>query len=313
MGFINLKNNTMKIQKYGAIDIGSNAVRLLIATVIEREGKDTVFKKTSLVRVPIRLGEDVFLNQNVSDINIKRLTDTINAFKLLMETHRVINFRACATSAMREAKNGMEVAKKIKKNTGVTIQIIDGEDEATIISSTDIRDLIMADKTFLYVDVGGGSTEFTIFSNGKTIVSKSFKLGTVRLINDMVDDTMWEEVEHWIKNQTKHYTKIALIGSGGNINSIFKQSGKGQGKSLSYLYLNSYYEYIQNYSFEDRMVELDMNPDRADVIIPATRIYLSAMKWSRARKIYIPKIGLSDGIIKGLYKEEQAKNLEVNH
>ncbi|NCT17609.1 MAG: exopolyphosphatase [Flavobacteriaceae bacterium CG_4_8_14_3_um_filter_34_10] len=303
----------MKIQKYGAIDIGSNAVRLLIATVIEREGKDTVFKKTSLVRVPIRLGEDVFLNQNVSDINIKRLTDTINAFKLLMETHRVINFRACATSAMREAKNGMEVAKKIKKNTGVTIQIIDGEDEATIISSTDIRDLIMADKTFLYVDVGGGSTEFTIFSNGKTIVSKSFKLGTVRLINDMVDDTMWEEVEHWIKNQTKHYTKIALIGSGGNINSIFKQSGKGQGKSLSYLYLNSYYEYIQNYSFEDRMVELDMNPDRADVIIPATRIYLSAMKWSRARKIYIPKIGLSDGIIKGLYKEEQAKNLEVNH
>lgn len=302
----------MKIQKYGAIDIGSNAVRLLIATIIEREGKDTVFKKTSLVRVPIRLGEDVFLNQNVSDTNIKRLTDTINAFKLLMETHRVINFRACATSAMREAINGMEVAKKIRKNTGVTIQIIDGDDEATIISSTDIRDLIMADKTFLYVDVGGGSTEFTIFSNGKTIVSKSFKLGTVRLINDMVDDTMWEEVEHWIKNQTKQYTKIALIGSGGNINSIFKQSGKAQGKSLSYLYLNSYYEYIQNYSFEDRMVELDMNPDRADVIIPATRIYLSAMKWSRARKIYIPKIGLSDGIIKGLYKEEQAKNLEVN-
>ncbi|PKP26319.1 MAG: exopolyphosphatase [Bacteroidetes bacterium HGW-Bacteroidetes-2] len=303
----------MKIQKYGAIDIGSNAVRLLIATVIEREGKDTVFKKTSLVRVPIRLGEDVFMNKNISDTNIKRLKNTINAFKLLMETHRVTNFRACATSAMREAINGIEVAKIIKKETGVSIQIIDGEVEATIISSTDIRDLIMVDKTFLYVDVGGGSTEFTIFSNGKIINSKSFRLGTVRLINDMVDDTMWEEVEHWIKNQTKHYTKIALIGSGGNINSIFKQSGKAQGKSLSYMYLNSYYEYIQNFSFEDRMVELDMNPDRADVIIPATRIYLSAMKWSRARKIYIPKIGLSDGIIKDLYKEEKAKNFEVNN
>ncbi len=302
----------MKIQKYGAIDIGSNAVRLLISTVIEREGKDTVFKKTSLVRVPIRLGEEVFIDGAISEVSVKRLTDTMNAFKLLMQAHRVSKYRACATSAMREANNGAEVVKKIYKQSGVSIQTIDGDDEATIIASTDIRDLIVADKTFLYVDVGGGSTEFTIFSNGKTVTSKSFKLGTVRLINDMVEDTMWEEVEHWIKKETKHYTKISLIGSGGNINSIFKQSGKSQGKSLSYIYLSSYYEYIQNYSFEDRVVELDMNPDRADVIIPATRIYLSAMKWSRARKIYIPKIGLSDGIIKGLYKEEQAKKMEVN-
>ncbi len=302
----------MKIQKYGAIDIGSNAVRLLISTVIEREGKNTVFKKTSLVRVPIRLGEDVFMNGIISEVNIKRLTDTMNAFKLLMQTHRVIKYKACATSATREASNRSEVVKRIYKQSGVSIQTIDGDDEATIIASTDIRDLIVADKTFLYVDVGGGSTEFTIFSNGKTVISKSFRLGTVRLINDMVEDSMWEEVEHWIKKETKQYTKISLIGSGGNINSIFKQSGKSQGKSLSYIYLSSYYEYIQNYSFEDRVVELDMNPDRADVIIPATRIYLSAMKWSRARKIYIPKIGLSDGIIKGLYKEEQAKKMEVN-
>jgi len=302
----------MKIQKYGAIDIGSNAVRLLISTVIEREGKNTVFKKTSLVRVPIRLGEDVFMNSIISEVNIKRLTDTMIAFKLLMKAHRVVKFRACGTSAMREASNGAEVVRRIYEQSGVSIQTIDGDDEATIIASTDIRDLIVADKTFLFVDVGGGSTEFTIFSNGKTVTSKSFKLGTVRLINDMVEDTMWEEVEHWIKKETKQYTKISLIGSGGNINSIFKQSGKSQGKSLSYIYLSSYYEYIQNYSFEDRVVELDMNPDRADVIIPATRIYLSAMKWSRARKIYIPKIGLSDGIIKGLYKEEQAKKMEVN-
>lgn len=302
----------MKIQKYGAIDIGSNAVRLLIATIIEREGQNTLFKKTSLVRVPIRLGEDVFQHNHITDQNIKRLIDTINAFKLLMKSHKVVKHRACATSAMREAENGQEIVQEIYKKTAISIQVIDGHDEAAIIASTDIKDLIMVDKTFLYVDVGGGSTEFTIFSNGNTITSKSFKLGTVRLLNNMVSDTIWDEVEEWIKKETKHYSKISLIGSGGNINSIFKQSGKAAGKSLSYIYLANYFELIQNYSYEERVVEMDMNPDRADVIIHATRIYLSAMKWSKARKIYVPKIGLSDGIIKSLYKEELAKRIEVN-
>lgn len=302
----------MKIQKYGAIDIGSNAVRLLIATIIEREGQETIFKKTSLVRVPIRLGEDVFQAKNISEENAQRLNDTMRAFKLLMNSHKVVKYRACATSAMREADNGIVVAKKIEKQTGINIQIIDGNDEAAIIASTDIRDLIMVDKTFLYVDVGGGSTEFTIFSNGKTITSKSFKLGTVRLLNNMVTDTIWNEVEEWVKNETKHYHKVSLIGSGGNINSIFKQSGKPMGKSLSYIYLTNYYELIRNYSYEERVVEMDMNPDRADVIIHATRIYLSAMKWSRARKIYVPKIGLSDGIVKSLYREELANRMDVN-
>lgn len=302
----------MKIQKYGAIDIGSNAVRLLIATIIEREGQETIFKKTSLVRVPIRLGEDVFQSKNISEENAQRLYDTIKAFKLLMNSHKVVKYRACATSAMREADNGIVVAKKIEQQTGINIQIIDGNDEAAIIASTDIRDLIMVDKTFLYVDVGGGSTEFTIFSNGKTITSKSFKLGTVRLLNNMVSDTIWNEVEEWVKNETKHYHKVSLIGSGGNINSIFKQSGKPMGKSLSYIYLTNYYELIRNYSYEERVVEMDMNPDRADVIIHATRIYLSAMKWSRARKIYVPKIGLSDGIVKSLYREELANRMDVN-
>ncbi len=302
----------MKIQKYGAIDIGSNAVRLLIATIIERENQQTIFKKTSLVRVPIRLGEDVFQFKTISEINTARLIDTINAFKLLMNSHKVVKYRACATSAMREAENGNSIAETIRKKTGISIQIIDGNDEAAIIASTDIKDLIMVDKTFLYVDVGGGSTEFTIFSNGKTISSKSFKLGTVRLLNNMVSDTIWKEVEEWIKEETKNYSKVSVIGSGGNINSIFKQSGKATGKSLSYIYLANYFELIQNYSYEERVVEMDMNPDRADVIIHATRIYLSAMKWSKARKIYVPKIGLSDGIIKSLYKEEVAKNIEVN-
>jgi len=302
----------MKIQKYGAIDIGSNAVRLLIATIIEREGQSTIFKKTSLVRVPIRLGEDVFQHKNITEENMLRLIDTMNAFKLLMKSHKVSKYRACATSAMREAENGREIVNKIYKKTAISIQVIDGNDEAAIIASTDIKDLIMVDKTFLYVDVGGGSTEFTIFSNGKTITSKSFNLGTVRLLNNMVSDTIWDEVEQWIKKETKQYPKITLIGSGGNINSIFKQSGKALGKSLSYIYLANYFELIQNYSYEERVVEMDMNPDRADVIIHATRIYLSAMKWSKARKILVPKIGLSDGIIKSLYKEELAKKIQVN-
>lgn len=302
----------MKIQKYGAIDIGSNAVRLLIATIIERKNQQTIFKKTSLVRVPIRLGEDVFQHKNISEINTQRLIDTINAFKLLMNSHKVVKYRACATSAMREAENGKQITETIRKKTDVSIQIIDGNDEAAIIASTDIKDLIMVDKTFLYVDVGGGSTEFTIFSNGNTITSQSFKLGTVRLLNNMVSDTIWNEVEEWIKQETKNYSKVSVIGSGGNINSIFKQSGKASGKSLTYIYLANYFELIQNYSYEERVVEMDMNPDRADVIIHATRIYLSAMKWSKARKIYVPKIGLSDGIIKSLYKEEVAKKLEVN-
>ncbi|MCR9183196.1 MAG: rod shape-determining protein [Flavobacteriaceae bacterium] len=302
----------MKIQKYGAIDIGSNAVRLLIATIIERDGQQTIFKKTSLVRVPIRLGEDVFQHKNITEENMLRLIDTMNAFKLLMKSHKVAKYRACATSAMREAENGKEIVSKIYKKTAISIQVIDGNDEAAIIASTDIKDLIMVDKTFLYVDVGGGSTEFTIFSNGKTITSKSFNLGTVRLLNNMVSDTIWEEVAEWIKKETKHYSKISLIGSGGNINSIFKQSGKPLGKSLSYIYLANYYELIQNYSYEERVVEMDMNPDRADVIIHATRIYLSAMKWSKARKILVPKIGLSDGIIKSLYKEELAKDIEIS-
>lgn len=302
----------MKIQKYGAIDIGSNAVRLLITTIIEREGMETIFKKTSLVRVPIRLGEDVFQTQKISPENTSRLIDTMKAFKLLMNSHKVIKYRACATSAMREANNGLKIAREVDKESGINIHIIDGNDEAAIIASTDIRDLIMVDKTFLYVDVGGGSTEFTIFSNGKTISSKSFNLGTVRLLNNMVTDTIWDEVEEWIKKETKNYEKIALIGSGGNINSIFKQSGKPMGKSLSYIYLTNYFELIRNYSYEERVVEMDMNPDRADVIIHATRIYLSAMKWSRARKIYVPKIGLSDGIVKSLYREELANRMEVN-
>lgn len=296
----------LHIEKYAAVDIGSNAIRLLIATVIEKEGFPTQFKKTSLVRLPIRLGADVFLKGNISSGNYKRLLDAMQAFSLIIKTHNVVAFRACATSAMREAKNGKEIVSKLKAATGIDIQIIDGNDEAAIIASTDLKQLISDNKVFLYVDVGGGSTEFTVFANGKNIASHSFKLGTVRIINGMVEDTMWEQAQQWVTQHTKAYSKINVIGSGGNINSIYRFSEKKVGQPLSYLFMSNFYEKVKQYDYNQRVFELKMNPDRADVIIPATRIYLSAMKWAKAKNMYVPKIGLADGIVKQLYNERNA-------
>ena len=301
----------MKIEKYGAVDIGSNAIRLLVVTVIEQEGKDTIFKKTSLVRVPIRLGAEVFLEGKISESSAARMMDAMVAFKLLMRTHGIKRFRACATSAMREASNGRALAEAIEEKSGMAINIIDGNDEAAIIASTDLKNLIQDDKVFLYVDVGGGSTELTLFANGKNVTSQSFKRGTVRLLAGLVDESMWDEMEAWIKQETRGFKRVSMIGSGGNINTIFKKSGKKIGKPLSYFYLSSYYELIKSLSFEERITELEMNPDRADVVVPATRIYLSAMKWSRAKNVFVPKIGLSDGIVKSLYNEKIAAELEV--
>lgn len=291
----------LKIQKYGAIDIGSNAVRLLISNIIEEEGKPAVFKKNSLVRVPIRLGADVFLKGEVSPYNQQRMLDTMMAFSLLMKSHGVVRYKACATSAMREAKNSGELVKKISEVCNISIDVIGGEEEAAIIAETDLHTFIDQNKTYLYVDVGGGSTEFSIIHNGKKVKSKSFKIGTVRLLNDIVKNETWVDLEQWIKENTSQYYKIELIGSGGNINKIFKISRKDINKPLSYFYLTNYYKTLQSYSYEERITQLNLNQDRADVIIPATRIYLSAMKWSGAKDIYVPKIGLSDGIIKSIY------------
>ena len=290
--------------KYAAIDIGSNAVRLLISTITEQEGKEPIFKKTSLVRVPIRLGADVFMTKMISDENQVRMIDTMKAFQLLMKSHKIERYKACATSAMREAENGVQVANEVFDKTGIEIEIIDGTHEAAIIATTDLNLLIQTDKTYLYVDVGGGSTEFTLYSNGENIASRSFKLGTVRLLKNITEPDIWEEVETWVKSVTKDYHRIDLVGSGGNINNIFKSSGKAIGKPLSYLYLSSYYQLLNSFTYEERITELNLNDDRADVIIPATRIYLSAMKWTKARRIYVPKIGLADGIIKSLYQEK---------
>ena len=295
----------MEIKKYAAVDIGSNAIRLLVANVISEENKETQFKKSSLVRVPIRLGAEAFVEGIISENNIKRMVDAMHAFKLLMDVHGVERYKACATSAMREARNGQEIADKILLETGVKIDIIGGKEEAKIISSTDLNKLIETDGTYLYVDVGGGSTEFTLFSKGEIIKSKSFRMGTVRLLNNdkATNKQIFKDVETWIKTHTKGFKKMALIGSGGNINKLFKMSGRTEGKPISYIYLNAQYQFLKEMSYEERISELSLNPDRADVIIPATKIYLSAMKWSNARRIYVPKIGLSDGIIKSLHNQ----------
>ncbi|HFX18280.1 MAG TPA: exopolyphosphatase [Flavobacteriales bacterium] len=298
----------MKIKKYAAIDIGSNAVRLLISYIIEN-GSKTKFKKVSLVRVPIRLGADVFVKGFISEHNKQRLLDAMMGFKYLMKAHEVDKYMAVATSAMREAKNGHEVVEEIKQKTGIDIQIIDGAKEAALIAATDLDELLDRKRTYLYVDVGGGSTEFSIFHNGKKVASKSFKLGTVRLLKNMVDKSEWEKAEQWVKSHTKNYDKVYVIGSGGNINKLFKMSGKVPGSPLSKVYLDAQYKFLKSMAYKDRIKELDMNPDRADVIIPAAKIYRKAMEWSGADKIYVPKIGLADGIIKYLYLlDKQSEN-----
>jgi exopolyphosphatase/guanosine-5'-triphosphate,3'-diphosphate pyrophosphatase len=294
----------LEIKKFAAIDIGSNAIRLLISNVIISEDREPQFKKSSLVRVPIRLGTDAFIGEgNISTANITRMISTMEAFKLLMNVHGVERYRACATSAMREASNGQETAEQVLSKTGIKIDIIGGKEEAAIISSTDLNELIEGDNAYLYVDVGGGSTEFTLFSKGKIVNSKSFKMGTVRLLSNKktVNKEIFANVEKWIRKNTKDLKRVSLIGSGGNINKLFKMSGRTEGKPISFIYLNAQYQFLKQMSYNDRVSELSLNPDRADVIIPATKIYLSAMKWSGARKIYVPKIGLSDGIIKTLY------------
>lgn len=289
------------IKKYAAIDIGSNAMRLLICNIVEQEGKETQFNKSELIRVPIRLGQDAFTVGEISEENIDRMTDAMKAFKLLMKVYKVEKYKACATSAMREAYNGKEVVEIINEKAQVAIDIIDGKVEAAIVASSDLNGFLSKDKNYLYVDVGGGSTEFSIFSNGKMIISKSFKNGTVRLLNNMVNEVVWQEIEKWIKSNTCEFDEITLIGSGGNINKIFKMSGKREDKPMSYIYLHSQFEYLNSLSYDQRIAELGLNTDRADVIIPALSIYLKAMKWSGARNIYVPKIGLSDGIVKAMY------------
>lgn len=292
----------MNIRKLAAIDIGSNAVRLLINYVYEIPGSKAVFNKTSLVRMPIRLGEDVFTNKSISEKNAERLADAMRAYKLMMDIYGVEHCLAYATSAMREAENGKAVARKIAKKTGIEIEIIDGNTEAELIFTTGLQNFVLDENDYLYVDVGGGSTELTLITNGKVLTSYSFPIGTVRLLEGKVEKSTYPQMKEWIEKNVREYN-VDLIGSGGNINHVYKYSGVLTGKPLKGTYLRSRYRQVREMSYEQRLEELNMKPDRADVVEYALEIYTKVMKWSRAKQIHVPKIGISDGMIRYLYEK----------
>lgn len=294
----------MKIKKYAAIDVGSNAIRMLVSNVINHKGKRTILKN-ALVRVPIRLGEDSFTSGSISKKNKKRIVKSMKAFKMLMKVHGVKDYMAYATSALREAKNGSKVVKEVLSKSGIQIEIIDGKKEAKIISNTNVFDVVGKEKTFLYVDVGGGSTEFSILKNGKRIHSKSFKIGTVRLLNNGVSNEMWEHAQRWVKEKTKEYNKIYLLGTGGNINKLHKIAGIKDNRPITFLTLNAIYARLSKMTYEERIVELGLNPDRSDVILPAAKLFLRTLNWSGAKVVYVPKVGLSDGMIRELCKKKK--------
>lgn len=302
----------MEIKKYAAIDVGSNGVRLLISNILIYEGEAPIYRKSALVRVPIRLGTDSFETGKISERNIIRLKDAMKAFKLLMNVNGIEKYRACATSAMREAQNTKEVIEEIENESGIRIEVIDGKTEAAIIASSDLYQMLDPDQDYLYVDVGGGSTEFTMIVGGKKIASKSFKMGTVRLLDSNNEsESIYEEAEKWVTHQTRNSEEVTLIGSGGNIVRVYKMSNTGIGKPISLEYVKKQYKYLSGLTYEERIKDVGLNPDRADVIIPALKIYLSAMKWSNAKKIIVPKFGLADGIIKTLYSDGKKKVVNI--
>ena len=294
----------MKVKKYAAIDVGSNAIRLLIMNIIERKGEEPLFTKNAIIRAPIRLGSDSFVVGEISPKKKKRMIDSIKAFQLLMKVHNVDRYLVYATSALREANNGLQVTAEIRKKTGVNIEVIDGHREAEIIASTDLYKVVKPDQNYLFVDVGGGSTELTVYSQGQIMVSKSFKIGTVRLLKKMVDKSVWNSYKRWIIKHTSGYEKMSVLGSGGTINSLFKLSGNSAGEPLSYDFIKEKYKTYQSMSPKQMMVDFSFNADRADVIEQATRIYLMGMKHSNSTQIHVPKVGLADGMVKLLYKEK---------
>ena len=286
-----------------AVDIGSNAVRILFGEVIERKGKAPIFKKRELIRMPIRLGEDSFLNGKISKRQEERMIAAMKAFSELRKVFEIKGYRACATSAMRDASNGKEIVDKVKEETGIKIEIIDGRTEAELIFANHIEDTLNPSDNYLYIDVGGGSAELTLISKKKVVNSKSFNVGTLRMLHQKIEKSEWDGFKEWIKKNTSDYKPLTGIGSGGNINKLFKMTGKKENKHLTFEKIKEMSDMLNSYSYEERVEVLGLNPDRADVIIPATKIFLTAMKHAEIQKIMVPQIGLSDGILHDLYEK----------
>jgi len=288
--------------RLAAIDIGSNAARLLISDATS-ENDTVTFNKVNLIRVPLRLGLDVFSIGEISSHRTEMIIQTMKAYRHLLNVYEVKHLKACATSAMRDAKNSVEIIAKVKEQTGIEIEVISGSDEASFIYENHIAENLDKDHSYLYIDVGGGSTELTFFSNNKLVFKDSFNIGTLRILKNMVKDEMWDEMKEDIKVKTKGHKKVIAIGSGGNINKIFSLSKRKEGKPLSLELLKDYHKELMNVSLQDRINIYKLREDRADVIVPALQIYVNTMRWAGAEEIYVPKIGLADGLIQHLWEE----------
>ncbi len=289
--------------RLAAIDIGSNAARLLITEVNStKEGKPQ-FNKLNLIRVPLRLGFDVFENREISKPKRGMILQTMKAYGHLMKAYEVQFIKACATSAMRDAANSEDIIRKVKLETGIEIKIISGDEEANMIYENHIAENLDTAHSYLYIDVGGGSTELTFFSEGKLKYKESFNIGTIRLLKGQVAERTWDEMKEHLKRNTKSSLPMIAIGSGGNINKIFSMSKKKEGKPLPLELLKDYYKEFSSFSLEERMRIYKLREDRADVIVPALQIYINVMRWTDIEEIFVPKIGLADGLIQSLYEE----------
>lgn len=297
--------------KLAAIDIGSNAARLLISEVNVDEKNKVSFTKISLTRVPLRLGFDVFETGKISTHKTELLVYTMKAYINLLHAYEVKYLKACATSAMRDASNSAEIISLVKNETGIEIEVISGSDEASFIYENHVAENLDTEHSYLYIDVGGGSTELTFFSNNKLVFKDSFNIGTIRLLKNKVSEETWDEMKNDIKEKTKGHKEVIAIGSGGNINKVYSLSKRKDTKPLSLELLRDFYKELSNVSLEDRIHIYNLREDRADVIVPALQIYVNVMRWAGATEIYVPKIGLADGLVQHLWEEIKLKNIEV--
>lgn len=288
--------------KLAAIDIGSNAIRCQISTVLAVNKTQPLFKKLEYIRFPLRLGHDVFSSGRITGRSKDKFKKLMKAYKLLLELYEVDDYMFCATSAMRESENGAELAREVFDELGITIDIIDGNREAELINKA--IHSYLADQNYLHIDVGGGSTELNLYVGGKKIKTRSFKIGSVRVLEHVDSPVMWEDMEHWIhENVKKEYGKITAVGTGGNISKLFELAKLKAGKTMSLRKIRELRNMVAAYTLDERIYKLQMNPDRADVIIPASDIYLKVMEWARSTAILVPDVGLKDGVMLDLYEK----------
>lgn len=301
----------MIVTKLGAIDIGSNSVRCLVVNVVFKDGY-TYYRKAGMIRLPIRLGQDVFEHGKIKDKTKKRFIEGMKAYAHYLKVHNVVDFRAVATSAMREATNGEKIVTQVAKETGIAIEIIGGKEEARLVFNSKIYDIIKApQENFIYIDVGGGSTEISVIKNKLVEASMSFRIGGVRLMNNLVDEDEWTRLQYWLQKHAAPVSDKAAIGAGGNINKLHKLSMKSLQTPLDYAFVSEQQEELKALSAEERVTELGLNFDRADIIVHALPIYQKAMLWSGCEHIYVPKIGVSDGLVRDMYHKDYKAQVEL--